>query len=76
MNKEQKEILNKLYKQPDEYDSRRYIDPEVFKQIIIDEIKDCEICLKNPENLFDTELTKTWLLKLKELLELHEQIPY
>ena len=68
--------LKDLYTKPDEYDKRSYLDPVVFKQIIINEIADCEMCLENPENLHDVDLTKKWLLKLKELLELHEQIPY
>ena len=68
--------LKELYSKPCQYDPRVYLDPDVFKHIIKNEIADCEYCLQHIDNLYSVELTENWLAKLKELLELHEQIPY
>lgn len=68
--------LKELYTKPNQYDPRSYLDPDVFKQIIKNEICDSEMCLKNPDHLYSVSLTERWLAKLKELLALHEQIPY
>ena len=74
--KEFNQPLKELYSKSDQYDPRSYLDPDVFKQILKNEVADCEYCLKYSKNLYDVDLTRTWLQKLKELLELHEQIPY